>query len=67
MKCKDCLYKSNCSLREIASDLTGCEGHSKERLTHKDKVKCSCCKTWVRESQAFKNITYRTFLCFNCY
>lgn len=67
MKCKDCLYESNCNLREIANDLIGCEGHSRGKLPNKDKVKCSCCETYIYKSQAFKNKTYGTFLCFNCY
>lgn len=67
MKCKDCLYENNCSLKEIASDLTGCEGHSKERPPHKGEVKCSCCKTWIHNSQAFKHKTNGTFICFSCY
>lgn len=27
IKCLECKYQNRCSLREIAADLTGCEGH----------------------------------------
>lgn len=33
MKCIDCEYDKNCSVQEIAEDITGCEGHSKPRNT----------------------------------
>lgn len=31
MDCKLCEYEKNCSLRDLALDITGCEGHSKRK------------------------------------
>jgi hypothetical protein len=35
------MYENNCSLRDIAKDITGCEGHSKEKPSKKEEVKKS--------------------------
>lgn len=67
MKCKDCLCKNNCSLKEVAKDLIGCEGHGKERPPHKGEVKCYCCSSWVHLSNAFKRKDSNKYLCFKCY
>lgn len=67
MKCEQCLFEGDCSLRKIASDLTGCEGHSKERPPHKGEVKCSCCQTWVQQSEAFNHKINGKYICFKCY
>lgn len=45
MRCNKCIFESNCSLREIASDLIGCEGHSqgkpqKVKETHRACIIC---------------------------
>lgn len=37
MRCDQCKFDKNCSLKEIAKDITGCTGHSKER--DKKKIK----------------------------
>lgn len=29
MMCVKCIYEENCNLKEIAKDITGCDGHSK--------------------------------------
>lgn len=39
VRCVDCEYGSRCSLREIAKDLIGCAGHSKEKEFNKSKEK----------------------------
>lgn len=31
MNCKLCIYVDSCKLRDIAPDLTGCDGHSKRK------------------------------------
>ena len=67
MKCSNCLYEDNCSLKDIAKDLIGCEGHSKKRPPRKGEVKCSCCGKWVHQSQAFKHKETGKYLCFDCY
>lgn len=67
MKCIDCLYENNCSLREIAQDLVGCEGHSKERPPQEGEVRCSYCKSWVDKSQTFQHEINKHYVCFNCY
>lgn len=33
MRCSECEFESNCSVREIAPDITGCNGHSKSKKT----------------------------------
>ena len=67
MKCIVCKYEKDCKLREIAPDLTGCTGHSKERAKLKNEVKCSTCKEWVDEKKAFKHKDADRYICFKCY
>lgn len=31
MKCINCMYEKNCSLKELVKDITGCDGHSKSK------------------------------------
>ena len=42
MKCTDCEYNGNCSVQEIAEDITGCEGHSKP-IVEDGKCRCERC------------------------
>ena len=68
MKCTNCKYEDNCSLRKIAPDLIGCEGHSKEREKRNGEVKCKICNHWVKEDFAFAHNTIEDdYICFNCY
>ena len=68
MKCTQCLFEDNCSLRKLAKDLTGCEGHSKERPPNEGEVKCSCCGQWRSTEKVFYHKTDTTKnLCFCCY
>ena len=67
MECNNCLFEGNCILKRFAEDLTGCEGHSKKRLSRKGEVRCSCCGKWVDESQTFKHKVSGKYLCFDCY
>ncbi len=55
LKCSVCLYKNNCSLREIAKDITGCEGHSKDRI-------CYDCKNHICKELGKGNIV-KNFKC----
>lgn len=67
MKCSDCLYNDNCSLKEIAKDITGCEGHSKERLPRENEIKCGFCGRFVIKERVFTNTEGKNAICFDCW
>lgn len=51
MRCGNCKFEENCNLREIAPDLTGCTGYSRERNKLNGEVKCFICGHWVNEKE----------------
>lgn len=67
MRCTQCEFDKYCKLKEIASDLIGCDGHSKERAPSENEVKCICCKEWVKKKECFKNSNNNTYVCFRCF
>lgn len=67
MKCGNCLYRDNCSLKDLEKDLTGCEGHSKERPPREGEVKCKCCGQWVSKYKTFTDINGQNPICFTCW
>lgn len=68
MRCEDCEYIDGCSLREIATDITGCTGHSKRRKLKSDEVICWQCRSTVNKNRAFQDKNYKDiWVCFNCY
>lgn len=71
MRCADCIYNRNCSLQEIAEDITGCEGHSKSRELEDGQCKCDCCKrifTLKENHKIFqRKDNPKRGVCFNCY
>jgi hypothetical protein len=66
VKCTHCLYEENCSLKEIAKDITGCDGHSKERPPKENQVRCLSCKRWVDKNKTFERKDGK-HCCFDCY
>lgn len=64
MKCEVCRFESNCSLREEAKDITGCEGHSKSKYEDGKLVQCIACKEWVCDAMNWEDGTY---ICYGCY
>lgn len=66
MKCKVCKFESNCSLREIAKDITGCEGHSKSRYEDDELVECGTCGCWSYKEYSFE-IEEGEYACSDCY
>jgi len=69
MICRACLYETNCKLKEIAPDITGCEGHSKEKPPIEGYLKCYCCRTWNPQNRMFKHKydKERKSICFDCF
>lgn len=67
MNCKICIYDNNCSLQDIAKDITGCEGHSKEKVPKEGQVKCNTCHEWIDKDRAFKLKYIDEYCCFRCY
>ena len=58
----------NCSLKEIAKDITGCTGHSVSKELRKNEVVCWKCGNLVDEERAFQDRNYENiWICFNCY
>lgn len=66
MKCKVCKFESNCSLREIAKDIIGCEGHSKSKYENDELVQCATCGCWSYEDDTFK-LEDGVYTCYECY
>lgn len=52
MKCEMCLYNGSCSLQDIAEDISGCEGHSKERPLN--EVRYSLCDKVVDRPEEYR-------------
>lgn len=67
MKCTQCMYEENCSLREIAKDLTGCMGHSALKPPREGYYQCCGCKAWYPKDKIFLHKDGKHHLCFNCY
>lgn len=68
MRCDECKFETNCSLRKIASDITGCTGHSKRRELKNTEVICWDCRRIVDKKEAFQDVRYESiWLCFDCY
>lgn len=52
----------------MASDITGCEGHSKEKPLEECKVICSSCNEIVDRDKAFiSKYNDKDCICFKCY
>lgn len=64
MKCKVCKFENSCSLKDIAKDLTGCEGHSKSKYKDSELVQCISCKEWTSYAFDWEDGTY---MCYECY
>lgn len=68
MRCEQCKFDDNCSLKEIAKDITGCTGHSVPRELRKNEVRCWQCGDFVDKEKAFQDKNYKSiWICFNCY
>lgn len=71
MRCIDCDYNNNCSVQEIAENITGCDGHSKLRGLKDGECQCECCKKiFVLEENPVifpRANNPKNGLCFDCY
>lgn len=67
MQCAKCLYNGGCSLQAIARDITGCEGHSKEKPPKANEVRCSYCGEWIHKDRVFTHKDGKHYCCFKCF
>ena len=67
MKCSICLYEENCNLKNVAPDLTGCDGHSKLKPPKENQSKCCCCLQWKDNDGMFHHSDGNKHICFECW
>lgn len=67
MKCYECELENDCQLKITANDITGCDGHGRQKPPKPGMVSCMCCGNWVDKNKTFSHKNGRDYLCFDCY